>query len=90
MIVYIQCATRLYCWVGNGLWVMNKIGSPNKHRGELQAQKPHKWEHHSYIPNFSTFCDHCGTVLHGLYQQGLKCSGTECTTIPLLNGVKRI
>lgn len=79
--VYTMCYTSLLLGgkMVHGLWKLNLNQSP----GESQVQKPHKWEKHSYIPTFSTFCDHCGTVLHGLYQQGLKCSGTEWKTIPL-------
>ena len=34
---------------------------------------PHDWTLHTYKPS-SSFCDHCGTVLYGLTDQGLKCA----------------
>ncbi|KAJ8675654.1 hypothetical protein QAD02_011440, partial [Eretmocerus hayati] len=36
---------------------------------------PHKWDVFSYIT--PTFCDHCGSMLHGISQQGLKCSACD-------------
>ena len=38
-----------------------------------QNQMPHDWTLHTYKPS-SSFCDHCGTVLYGLTDQGLKCA----------------
>jgi len=43
---------------------------------DLQAEvSKHKWEVCSYLS--PTFCDHCGSMLHGISQQGLKCSGND-------------
>ncbi|CAD7011795.1 unnamed protein product [Ceratitis capitata] len=36
-------------------------------------QMPHKWQHISFLSPM--FCDHCGSLLHGITHKGLKCRG---------------
>ncbi|XP_037914936.1 protein kinase C, brain isozyme isoform X2 [Hermetia illucens] len=45
---------------------------PGKDRGaDSIFRRCHKWQNYTFIA--PTFCDHCGTLLHGLTHQGHKC-----------------
>ncbi len=37
---------------------------------------PHKFKDHTFF--VPTFCDHCGTLLKGLFRQGIKCEVEVC------------
>uniref|UniRef100_A0A1B0EXY4 Phorbol-ester/DAG-type domain-containing protein n=1 Tax=Phlebotomus papatasi TaxID=29031 RepID=A0A1B0EXY4_PHLPP len=41
----------------------------------VAVRKPHKWQGHTFLT--PTFCDQCGSMLHGIAHQGIKCQACD-------------
>ena len=49
----------------------------------FESNVPHLFEVHNYTK--LTYCDHCGSLLYGLFRQGLQCKGESSYRIPPLS-----
>ena len=66
---------------GSGSWCLRPKVWIRIHSLVVQGCLPHTWSMHSFKPG-GTFCDHCGTILYGITNQGMKCEGTIVAQFP--------
>lgn len=63
------------------IMIVNIMTFPQILTERFNINVPHRFRVHNYMS--PTFCDHCGSMLYGLFRQGLKCSGTAHNIDPV-------
>lgn len=80
-----RCSVHKKC---HELILSNCPGNSNNSKETMALKErfkinmPHRFKQYNY--KSPTFCDHCGSLLYGLFKQGLKCEGEH---FPSLKGI---
>ncbi len=77
-VVHVKCHEKILTKCAIKAETKTEIESVEKSIGRFNIDVGHKFKTKSY--KFLTFCDHCGQLLAGLFNQGLKCEscGYNC------------